>query len=176
MTSVLTELSCSSLEESERNPKEPPAPLATTRHASGNETTTNLDAGGPPSLSELCSKIIGNIGHTVKKAPASPSGKAKKVRRRQKKKKPVAVREEQGHQHGHQYKRMKNFMRKKSQEKSKQTRMAGGLSRQALERAIIVPFELEEFRPSRGINLEPRVYDHKELAALNVNTIEWDGQ
>lgn len=125
---------------------------------------------------ELCSKTTDATGHVLKNAPASPK-KPKKARRRLKKKTSISVAEtKSGLEHRHQLDRMKNYKDEKGQEKSRRTRMQSKLLKQALDRAITVPFELEEFRASRSINLESRVYCHEELAALGIRTICWDGQ
>jgi len=187
--SMLTELSTSS-EEPERNTgttETPPAPFT---HVLSDVTNTiphisdeaaAMGAVGTPEMSstvffELCSAAIDAVGHTSKKAPASPSKKVKKRRRLKKKTSADTTQANQAFGHKHQFERMKKFMHKKVQEKSRQTRMQGKLYKQALERAIVVPFELEGFRPTRGINFQPRVYRHEELAALGIRTISWDGQ
>lgn len=183
-SSTLTELSVSSFEEPEWGAAIKGKPLTplTPVHSNALNTTYNVSnqtmAASTievPNLTPL-SETIGAVGHAPKKAPFSPSKKAK-IRRRQKKKTSVVVTApKQGLEHQHQLERMKAFMNMKSREKSRQARMLGKLGKQALERTIVVPFELEEFRASRGINFEPRVYRHEELAALGIRTIKWDGQ
>ena len=71
---------------------------------------------------------------------------------------------------------MHQFMTNKLSQMSKRVRMVGGQCRQALDRAIVVPFELNQFCASLDVKHDHRVYRHAELEALGVQTISWDGQ
>ena len=122
------------------------------------------------------SEPTNTTSHSSKKAPASPL-KKKKPRRRPKKKTAVNVTEPRLElDHKHQHERMKRFRDIKAQEKTKQTRMRGRLCRQALERAIVVPFEVEQFRASRKVQRDARVYGHDELESLGIRTVGWNGR
>ena len=48
--------------------------------------------------------------------------------------------------------------------------------RKAMERVVTVPFELSHLRSTYAVEHEERVYDHRELAALGIKTINWDGK
>jgi len=110
-------------------------------------------------------------------AQSNPGKEVKKAKRRQKKKMAAgSAKADQELGHGHQLKRMREFMASKSQEKSKKTRMHGKLSRQALVRTVTVPYELGRLKTTRGIQHQTRVYRHEELESLGVRTISWDGQ
>jgi len=46
----------------------------------------------------------------------------------------------------------------------------------AKKRAVTVPFELSHLRPTSTVEHAEKVYDHRELAALGIKTVKWDGR
>jgi hypothetical protein len=131
------------------------------------------------SISNATRRVFGSLGPVDAEAQAAtpeianPISQAqkKKPRRRQKKKKtpPVPVAE-----HSHQWKRLRAFI--SSQGNSKRAKRKDGRTRKALDRAIVVPFEMEDFKTSGELGFEPRVYTLKEVTALGVTVIPWDGR
>jgi hypothetical protein len=77
-------------------------------------------------------------------------------------------------EHSHQWKRLWAFI--SSQSNSKQAKRKDGRTRKALDRAIVVPFEMEDFKTSGELGFEPQVYTLKEVTALGVTVIPWDGR
>jgi hypothetical protein len=131
------------------------------------------------SISNATRRVFGSLGPVDAEAQAAtpeianPISQAqkKKPHRRQKKKKtpPVPVAE-----HSHQWKRLRAFI--SSQSNSKRAKRKDGRTRKALDRAIVVPFEMEDFKTSGELGFEPRVYTLKEVTALGVTVIPWDGR
>jgi hypothetical protein len=167
--STLTELSSSSEGPSKKKRWEPLTRTLTTitnvtRRVFGG-TTRSVDAEdqGSTSASQPCTVAVDR-----------PSQVRKKPRRRQKKVKSRAP--PPNVLHGHQHRRMKMFKAKKAGEKSKRARMLAGRTTHAFERAIIVPYELEEFKTTGELGFEPRVYTLEEVTALDVQTVPWDGR
>lgn len=66
--------------------------------------------------------------------------------------------------------------RRKRQRTGRKMRMEGKRSAESFERAIYVPNELDELKPTMKPRFEQRVYRHEELRRLGIDTVKWDGR
>lgn len=76
----------------------------------------------------------------------------------------------------HSARRMKQFCEQKRLLQRKKTRKEGKRVAASFDRAVTVPVEFHDLKPSLKPKFERRVYRHEDLEPLNIETVKWNGR